>query len=99
MKICIWGARGSIPTPLSSAEIAEKITAVLWSAQGRAFSDKHAVAEYVSSLPMLQSGTVGGNTACIEVRNGNDLLILDAGSGIRPLGLKLMQGPCGKGKG
>ncbi|MFH1742688.1 MAG: MBL fold metallo-hydrolase, partial [bacterium] len=99
LKICIWGARGSIPTPQSSAEVAEKITDVLWSAQGRAFSDKDAAAQYVSSLPMLQTGTVGGNTACVEVRKGDDLLILDAGSGIRPLGLKLMQGPCGKGKG
>ncbi len=28
----------------------------------------------------------GGNTACLEVRHGNDLLIIDAGTGIRPLG-------------
>jgi ribonuclease BN (tRNA processing enzyme) len=28
----------------------------------------------------------GGNTSCLEVRAGRDLIILDAGSGIRPLG-------------
>ncbi len=28
----------------------------------------------------------GGNTACLEVRCGDDLLIIDAGTGIRPLG-------------
>jgi CheY-like chemotaxis protein len=33
----------------------------------------------------------GGNTACLEVRVGDDLCIIDAGSGIRDLGLKLVQ--------
>ena len=33
----------------------------------------------------------GGNTACTEVRCGEQLLILDAGTGIRPLGLVLME--------
>lgn len=28
----------------------------------------------------------GGNTPCLEVRSGQDLVIIDAGSGIRPLG-------------
>ncbi|CAL8969538.1 Ribonuclease BN [Rhodoplanes sp. P11] len=31
----------------------------------------------------------GGNTACVEVRCGGRLLIFDAGSGLRPLGLAL----------
>ena len=36
----------------------------------------------------------GGNTACLEVRVGDDLCIIDAGSGIRDLGLALMkEGP------
>ena len=28
----------------------------------------------------------GGNTSCLEVRNGKDLIIIDAGTGIQPLG-------------
>ena len=31
----------------------------------------------------------GGNTSCLEVRCGNRLLVFDAGTGIRPLGLSL----------
>lgn len=31
----------------------------------------------------------GGNTSCLEVRSGEDLVIIDAGSGIRPLGEEL----------
>ena len=31
----------------------------------------------------------GGNTSCVEVRCGEQLIILDAGSGIRKLGIEL----------
>lgn len=33
----------------------------------------------------------GGNTSCIEVRCGEHLIILDAGTGLRPLGVELSQ--------
>lgn len=33
----------------------------------------------------------GGNTSCLEVRAGDDLVVLDAGSGIRDLGLQLLE--------
>ncbi len=35
----------------------------------------------------------GGNTACLEVRDGNDLVIFDAGTGIRPFGNQLNEKP------
>lgn len=43
------------------------------------------------SLPTPGPGTVfyGGNTSCVEVRADGELIILDAGTGIRPLGLQL----------
>ena len=43
------------------------------------------------SLPTPGPSTVfyGGNTSCIEVRAGSEIIILDAGTGIRPLGLAL----------
>src|SRR6185369_11613978 len=31
----------------------------------------------------------GGNTSCVEVRADGEIVILDAGTGIRPLGLAL----------
>ena len=31
----------------------------------------------------------GGNTACVEVRTSSALIVLDAGTGIRPLGVSL----------
>jgi phosphoribosyl 1,2-cyclic phosphodiesterase len=33
----------------------------------------------------------GGNTSCIEIRNGSDIIILDAGTGLRALGQSLLK--------
>ena len=41
----------------------------------------------------------GGDTSCVEVRSGNVLIILDAGTGIRRLGASLMSDPFFRGKG
>src|SRR5437667_5105278 len=43
------------------------------------------------SIPTPGPSTVhfGGNTSCIEVRADGEIIILDAGTGIRPLGLAL----------
>ncbi len=44
------------------------------------------------SIPAPGPETVryGGNTPCVEVRCGKELIILDAGSGIRKLGQSLL---------
>jgi phosphoribosyl 1,2-cyclic phosphodiesterase/ActR/RegA family two-component response regulator len=39
--------------------------------------------------PGPETAYYGGNTACVEVRAGGDIIILDSGSGIRPLGRAL----------
>ena len=45
------------------------------------------------SIPTPGTGTLfyGGNTSCVEIRADGELIILDAGTGIRPLGLSLQQ--------
>ncbi len=45
------------------------------------------------SIPTPGPGTViyGGNTSCVEVRAEGEIIILDAGSGLRPLGLALVK--------
>jgi phosphoribosyl 1,2-cyclic phosphodiesterase len=45
------------------------------------------------SIPVPGLGTVryGGNTSCIEVRADGEIIVLDAGSGIRLLGMALEQ--------
>ena len=39
--------------------------------------------------PGADTAFYGGNTACVEIRADGEIIILDAGSGIRPLGLAL----------
>lgn len=45
------------------------------------------------SIPTPGPGTLryGGNTSCLEVRCGTDIIILDAGTGLRKLGQSLLE--------
>jgi phosphoribosyl 1,2-cyclic phosphodiesterase len=43
------------------------------------------------ACPGLSTSRYGGNTACVEIRCGDNILILDAGTGIRALGNTLVQ--------
>ena len=45
------------------------------------------------SIPTPGPGTVryGGNTTCVEIRRGSEIIILDAGTGLRKLGQSLVQ--------
>src|SRR5262245_17274491 len=41
--------------------------------------------------PGLTTGSYGGNTSCIEIRADGELIILDGGTRLRPLGRNLVQ--------
>ena len=70
------GTQAAEPTPEPSVKpVADQTTRVkFWGVRG--------------SIPTPGQSTVffGGNTACVEVRADGEVIILDAGSGIRPLG-------------
>lgn len=99
MRIRFWGTRGSIPATLTSDEIRHKLITALMGAQGVDLSNRHEVERYVDGLPPLIRGTVGCNTPCVSIEAGNELIILDAGTGLRTLGLELMKGDFGRGQG
>jgi phosphoribosyl 1,2-cyclic phosphodiesterase len=98
MKVKIWGARGSLPAPLSPSAVEQRIRDVLqlFAAQG---GQRQILESFMASLPREQFGGFGGNTSCIEVNTSRQRLIIDAGSGIRHLGYELLSGPLGSGKG
>lgn len=51
-------------------------------------------------VPGHETNRYGGNTSCVEVRpRRGDPIIIDAGTGIRHLGKRLMQGAFGDGRG
>ncbi|MCB9136471.1 MAG: tetratricopeptide repeat protein [Anaerolineales bacterium] len=99
MKVKIWGARGSIPSPITPQAIREKLMAVLQGARGIDLGDPQAIRDYIDSFHPILTGTAGGNTSCVEVEAEGKTFIIDAGSGIRALGRELMKGPCGRGRG
>ncbi|MEM7342741.1 MAG: MBL fold metallo-hydrolase [Chloroflexota bacterium] len=97
MYIKFWGTCGSIPTPITTDEIKDKIRKALEGAAGLNLNDETVRNRYVERLPLTIQGTLGGNTPCIELQYKDQLLILDAGSGIRLLGLDLMARGFGAG--
>lgn len=99
MKVRFWGTRGSLPSPLRPEEVEEKIVQAILDMPEIDAGDAGAVRAYVRGLPPLQRGTAGGNTPCVEVQAGGEIFAVDAGSGIRELGLALMDGPFGRGEG
>jgi phosphoribosyl 1,2-cyclic phosphodiesterase len=99
MIVKFWGARGSIPAPLSDEDVKRKLRGALKRLDGRSFSGAEAIEDFIAQLPFHVRSTVGGNTPCIEVLAGEHHIILDSGSGIRLLGQELMKGECGQGRG
>ncbi len=67
MKIRIWGARGSIPSPILPETIAEKIFRAIYRMPDIDTKDPAIVRDYVDGLSPLQRGTAGGNISCVEV--------------------------------
>jgi phosphoribosyl 1,2-cyclic phosphodiesterase len=47
------------------------------------------------AAPGPRTARYGGNTPCVEIRAGGQLIIVDAGTGIRELGLSLMKAAAG----
>jgi phosphoribosyl 1,2-cyclic phosphodiesterase len=99
MIVRFWGVRGSVPAPLGAKHLKEKIMWALRGASDRDIMDERAAEHYVERLPQHIKGTYGGNTPCVELHSEDTTIILDAGSGIRLLGLHLMDGRFGQGAG
>ncbi len=99
MKVKFWGVRGSIPAPLSSEQLQEKLFRAITAAKGLNVADPAEVRAFIASLSPTVQSVVGGNTTCVEITSGDDLIIIDAGTGIRQLGYSLMAQEFGRGQG
>ncbi len=99
MRIKVWGARGSLPSPMSPAALEDHMRNMLHEFMERGYKKKSDVDKFLTDLPRHRFGGYGGNTPCIEVSTRNHQVIIDGGSGIRTLGYELMGGPCGRGTG
>lgn len=101
MKVKLWGVRGSIPAPLSPAQVQQKIHKALelYEQEKAQAGSNLTVSQFMQGLPLETRAGYGGNTACIEVSTADQQVIVDGGSGIRALGGQMLAGPCGKGQG
>jgi phosphoribosyl 1,2-cyclic phosphodiesterase len=99
MRIKVWGARGSLPSPLSPTALEDHMRNLLLEFTERGYSKNSEVEKFLSEVPRHRFGGYGGNTPCIEINSNKQQIIIDGGSGIRQLGYDLMNGPCGRGTG
>lgn len=91
MKVRFWGTRGSIPVALTAPDIRAKLVAALAGSVGRDLATAARVAEYVDGLGFEIAGTFGGHSSCVQVdAGGSEHVVLDLGSGARPLGAAML---------
>jgi phosphoribosyl 1,2-cyclic phosphodiesterase len=93
MKIKLWGVRGSLPCPEVPQALHKRISDLLTEFSKSGVSVEKFMG--TRSLPLV--GGFGGNTTCVQVKAGNQNLIIDAGSGLKELGGSLLSGLAGKG--
>jgi phosphoribosyl 1,2-cyclic phosphodiesterase len=104
MQVRFWGVRGSLPAPATTAGLRSCLLGTLqqFARDENRPSPDDAVAmeQWLDALPAPLRSLAGGNTPCVEMRtDSGDLFIMDAGTGIRGLGLQLVTEAFGNGRG
>src|SRR5215203_2438987 len=83
VRVKFWGVRGSIPTPMSTEQLTDRLFHALSGAGGVNLSNPADVQAYIAGLPPNVRAVVGGNTTCVGVDTGTDKIIIDGGLGMR----------------
>ncbi|MBN2656523.1 MAG: MBL fold metallo-hydrolase [Spirochaetales bacterium] len=86
MIVRFRGVRGSYSRSLRPRDLKRKISAAVQRVKPDNLANPESRELFLHSLPETVFGTVGGHTACIEIRlDDQSLLIFDCGSGLRTL--------------
>lgn len=93
MKIKFWGCRGSLPSSILGNQIEQKIRFSLERAIEHGLNSGSNLDDFIDQLPFSVRSTFGSNTPCVEILGGKEILICDAGSGIRDFGKYLVSNP------
>lgn len=90
MKAVIWGSCGSLPSPIPSASLREKMVSALWGARNETFDSETDVEAYLERQPHSVSGTYRANTSCVQIiTKSNEVILCDAGTGLRDYSLSI----------
>jgi phosphoribosyl 1,2-cyclic phosphodiesterase len=91
MQVQFWGVRGSLPSPQLPSQIRDKIATILERITPEDIAGPESRKKFLAELPPWLFGTVGGNTPCVSVSNGDpkNRIIFDCGSGLREMGIAM----------
>jgi phosphoribosyl 1,2-cyclic phosphodiesterase len=98
-QVTFRGVRGSIGTPVTLAQMEEKLIQALERARPEDLENADTRKSFIDNLPFEIRGSFGGNTPSVQMRVGGENLIFDAGTGIRQAGQDLLKGDFSQGKG
>jgi phosphoribosyl 1,2-cyclic phosphodiesterase len=104
MRVRFWGTRGSIPVGLTTADVRDRLAAVLMAASGKTFASPAEAHAFASALPFSLSQTYGGHTSCVELEKGmspsgggaDEYFVCDMGSGARAFGEHVLAKQAGR---
>ena len=99
IEIKYYGVRGSLPAPMLPSTVEEKTKTVLTELLQNKKYKGMTISNALKEIPFHLKSTFGGNTSCAYLKIKKNHIILDAGSGMRVLGLELMGQEFGKGEG
>ncbi len=93
MKVCIWGARGSIPATFNADRARAKVKSALEVAVRAGIGPDSNLDDFIDEqLPFSVRSSYGTNTPCVQIdESGDNYLVCDAGTGLRDLGNKIME--------
>jgi phosphoribosyl 1,2-cyclic phosphodiesterase len=87
MYIRFWGTRGSLPASLTAKQIREKLFRAIRASRSHDLATDEAIGTFIDGeLPFAVRGGYGSNTSCIEIGQQEDLVLCDAGTGLRDFG-------------
>lgn len=97
LSVDFWGVRGSLPFALSPVDLANDFRSYML----RFFEQGHVgtqdIDRYLNTVSVPTLGGYGTATTCVQVSSDNQTIIIDAGTGLKNVGDKLLQGPAGQG--
>ncbi|CAN5346446.1 hypothetical protein BH11PSE14_BH11PSE14_08890 [soil metagenome] len=97
VHVRFWGTRGSLPTPLSLQQLRDKLAAALLAGAAHNLDTLEKARGFVGDLPFPLGGTFGGNSSCVELgADGDNIILLDMGSGARLAGHEAMRRLAGR---
>jgi len=81
-----------VPVSLTAKQVLSKITAAVEEAVHLNLSSAGDIERFIDEkLPFHVRGSYGGNTSCVEIRGGDEVVLCDAGTGLRDFGNHIMR--------